>query len=190
MASTHFGLKLISGPDNIRELPKAATSGIWTKGDLLTLDATGKVDPRTAAGTTDANLENAFLGVALTTEATDADAETNNTHVPVHVITTEQVWSIKVEDGKRASDYVIGVGYDVGYYGTSTTAYDIGYASGETAVTTTADDFYYLDNTEVSAAELGATVVAMPNRGVGTDLDYGGRVHIRFNSSACMLITG
>jgi len=189
MASIHWGLELVSGPDNIRALPKTATTGIWTKGDLLTLTS-GKLMPRTAAGTSVTELENAFAGVALSSEATDANAETNNTHAPLSIITPEQVWSIKVADGSRAYDYEIGLGYEIGYYGTSTTAYDIRYASGETAITVTADDFYYLTTTEPASAILGVVVVAKPNRNIGADLDYGGRVHIRFNPAACMAISG
>ena len=106
------------------------------------------------------------------------------------VIKSGEMLRIKVEDGKRASDYAEGVGYEFGYYGTSTTAYDIDYASGGTARTVTADDFYYLDNTEHASAGYGGVVVAMPERGAGTDLDYGGRVHFRFGPLACMLTQG
>jgi len=188
MADKHWGLRLISGPDNIRGLPKAADSGIWTAGDILTLDATGKVDPAVAA-TTDADVEDALLGVGLTTEAADANAETNYVFVDVSVFTTEQVWSIKVEDGKRAyNDYEIGVAYELGYYGTAT-SYDVGYISGETARTVTADEFYYLSVTEATDLS-GAVVVATPGRGAGVDVQYGGRVHIRFTPHACMQITG
>jgi len=184
----HLKLEFVNGKDNIRGLPKAATSGIWTAGDILTLDATGKVDPRTAAATSVANLEDAFLGVALSTEVTDANAETNNVHVPVSVFTTEQIWSIKVADLKTTADYEIGIAYKIGYYADSTT-YDIGYASGETAKTITVDECYYLTTT--AATDLsGAVVVAHPNRGIGDDLDYGCRVHIRFTPHACMQITG
>jgi len=189
--SIHFGLKLINGPDNIRSFQKDSEStSLWTKGDLLTLDSDGYVTPRTAAGTTVADLETAFLGVAMTTEAYDTNAETNNTYVPVMVITPEQVWSIKVEDGYRANDYEVGTGSKIGYYGTTTTAYDIGYASGETARTVTTDDFYFLEAAADATDAKGATVVALPNRNIGDDLDYGGRVHVRFNPLACMLITG
>jgi len=185
----HFKLELVSGPDNIRGLPKAATSGIWTAGDILTLDATGKVDPRTAAATSVANLEDAFLGVGMTTEALDASAETNYTFVDVSVFTTEQVWSIKIADATRAyNDYEIGVAYKIGYMADST-AYDIGYISGETAVTVTADECYYLTTTEATDLS-GAVVVATPGRGQGRDVQYGGRVHIRFTPHACMQITG
>ena len=191
MASIHFGLKLVSGPDNIRAFQKDATStSLWKKGDILTLDSDGYVTPKTAAGTTVADIETAILGVAVTTEAYDANAETNNVHVPVHVIMPEQVWSIKVEDGYRANDYEVGTGSKLGYYGTTTTDYDIGYASGETARTVTTDDFYFLEVAADATASSGATVVALPNRNIGDDLDYGGRVHIRFNPLACMLITG
>jgi len=184
----HFKLEFVSGPDHIRALPKAATSGLWTFGDILTLDGTGKVDPRTAAATSVSNLEDAFLGVGLTTEALDANAETNNVHVPVHVFTTEQVWSIKVADGQIATDYKIGIAYKIGYMADST-AYDIDYPSGGTARTVTADECYYLTTT--AATDLsGACVVAHPARGVGRDVSYGGRVHIRFTPHACMQITG
>lgn len=185
----HFKLELVNGKDNIRELPKAATSGIWTAGDILTLDATGKVDPRTAAATGVTNLEDAFLGVGLTTEVTDANAETNYTHVPVSVFTTEQIWSIHVADLVTAyADYEIGVAYKIGYFADSET-YDIGYASGETAKTITVDECYYLTTTEATDLS-GAVVVATPARGQGSDADYGGRVHIRFTPHACMQITG
>jgi len=185
----HFKLELVQGKDNIFALPKAATSGIWTKGDLLTLDSTGKVDPLTAAATSVANLETAILGVALTTEVTDANAETNNVHVPVFVILPDQIWSIKVADGQIATDYKIGIAYKIGYMADST-AYDIDYASGGTARTVTADECYYLTTTGATAAAAGAVVVAHPARGVGRDASYGGRVHIRFHPHACMQITG
>jgi len=187
--SVHFKLELVSGPDNIRSLPKANDSGIWTAGDLLTLDATGKVDPRTAAATSVADLENAFLGVGLTTEVTDADCETTYIHVPVSVITPDQVWSIKVADGTTAADnYEIGVAYKIGYMADST-AYDIDYASGGTARTVTVDECYYLTTTEATDLS-GAVVVATPARGAGRDASYGGRVHIRFTPAACMQIHG
>lgn len=185
----HFGLELVNGKDNIRDLPKAADSGIWTAGDLLTLDGSGKVDPRTAAAGDSSTLEDLFAAVALTTEVTDADAETNNVHVPVMVITPEQIWSIKVEDLKRASDYLIGAGYYIGYIGTAVD-YDIDYPSGGTSRTVSVDETYYLVNTAAGTAAHGAIVVAHPNRGAGADLNYGGRVHVRFGVLACQQIEG
>ena len=187
--SEHFKLELVSREDHIKALPKAADSGIWTFGDLLTLDGSGKVDPRTAAAGDSSTLENAFLGVALTTEAADANAETNNVHVPVSIILPDQIWSMKVEDAYRATDYVIGAGYKIGYIGTAID-YDIDYASGGTARTISVDESYYLTNTAATTAILGAIVVAAPARGVGRDASYGGRVYIRFNPAACMEISG
>ncbi len=185
----HFKLELVSKFDAIRALPKAATSGLWTWGDIVTLDGTGKVDPRTAADSDAVDLENAFLGVALTTEALDANAETNNVHVPVSVFLPEQIWSIHVADGQLATDYVIGAGYELGYIGTAID-YDIAYVSGGTARTISVDESYYLTTTAAGTAGQGGIVVAHPARGVGRDAQYGGRVHIRFGPLACMQITG
>ena len=190
MASKHWGLKLINGPDLIRAFQVDATYGVWQAGDILTLDASGHLMYVKIVGTSAQDIESAIAGVALTDMTLDANAETNFVYKHIHVISPAQVWSIKVEDGYRANDYVEGVGYELGYYGTSTTAYDIGYASGETARTVTADDFYYLDNTEHASAGYGGVVVAMPERGQVGDADYGGRVHIRFGPLACMLTQG
>ncbi len=187
--SVHFKLELVSGPDNIRSLPKAATSGVWTFGDILTLDATGKVDPRSAATSDATDIETAMLGVGLTTEALDANAETNNVHVPVSVFLPEQVWSIHIADGQLATAYKIGKGYELGYIGTAVD-YDIDYASGGTARTISVDESYYLTTTEAGTAGQGAIVVGHSDRGVGRDASYGGRVHVRFGPLACMQITG
>jgi len=192
--SVHFKVKLVSGPDNIRLFPKAADSGIWTKGDILTLDSSGYVDPRSAANSNATGIETAMLGVGLTTEATDANAATNNVHVPVSVFSPDQVWSIKVADAQIATDYKIGIAYELGYYGTAFD-YDIDYPSGGTARTVSGDEFYYLTTTEVGAVSvdavaLGAVIHAHPAKGVGRDVSYGGRVHVKFTPSACMQITG
>ena len=109
--------------------------------------------------------------------------------MPIHVISPTQVWSIKVEDGKRANDYVEGVGYKLGYVGTAVD-YDIGYASGGTARTVSADEFYYLDNANEATEGHGAIVQKMPFRGQTGDADYGGRVHVRFGPLACILWLG
>ncbi len=186
--SEHFKLELVSREDHIKALPKTATNGLWTAGDLLTLSS-GLVMPRQTAGSDSAALEDGFLGVALTTEVADANAETNNVHVPVSIILPDQIWSMKVADLKRATDYTIGAGYKIGYIGDAID-YDIDYASGGTARTVSVDESYYLVNTAASSAILGAIVVAAPARGVGRDASYGGRVYIRFNPAACMEISG
>ena len=187
--SVHFKLELVSGPDNIKAFPKAATSGLWTFGDIVALDSTGKVDPRTAAASDATEIEDAMLGVGLTTETLDASAETNNVHVPVSVFTPEQIWSIHVADGQLPTAYVLGLGYEIGYIGTAVD-YDIAYVSGGTARTISVDESSYLTTTECATAILGVVVVAHPNRGVGRDAQYGGRVHIRFNPAACQVISG
>ena len=187
--SEHFELELISSFDAIRALPKAATSGLWTKGDILTMDGTGKVDPRTAAGSGATDIETAMIGIGLTTEALDANAETNNVHVPVSIFLPEQIWSIHVADGQFATDYLIGAGYELGYIGTAVD-YDIAYVSGGTARTISVAESYYLTTTAAGTAGQGAIVVAHPDRGVGRDAQYGGRVHVRFGPLACMQITG
>jgi len=188
--SVHFGLKLISGPDNIRLFQLDASYGAWTAGDIVQLDSNGHVKYRTASTVdVDGTLEDAFGGVALTTQATDANAETNYTHVPIMVITPEQVWSIKVEDGMRANDYKEGLGYKIGYVGTAVD-YDIDYASGGTSRTVSADEFYYLDNANEATEGHGCVVQAMPFKGQTGDADYGGRVHVRFGPLACQLWLG
>ena len=186
----HFGLKLISGPDNIHPFPKDNDAS-WLAGDILMLSS-GITKPMSGTpGTSESDLDSDLFGVAVTTEAASAAAETAGNHAPVHVFTPEQVWSIKVEDATRAYDYSLGTSYEIGYYGTSSaSAYDVGYVSGATAKTAAgSEEFYYLVSSSLGAGK-GAVVVAKPSRGLGDDLKYGGRVHVRFTPAACKGISG
>lgn len=181
--ATHLKLVLREGPPNIHGFLKTATSGVWTRGDLVYLSS-GKLLPK--ATTDDATLETEILGVAAKTEAADANAETNYVYSPVHVIIPEQVWTIHVEDGQRANDYTVGAAYKIGYLSTET-AYNVGTYGGSSTIQI--DECYYLTSTAATAGD-GAVVVGYLNKGVGDDADYGGRIAIRFTPDACQNIYG
>jgi hypothetical protein len=173
MAKRYVGLTLVSGPPNIRNFIKKTTS-TFNRGQLVKMTGTpGKIAPILTATTT-TSADSGILGVA-------AKKTTNTTAtatVPVHVITSEQVWELHAQKAKKPTSYKYGENYYLAY--TSTADFTLSPVKGTGTAKPSIKGTYL--NTNTATAEEGAILIAARDDAA----KKGSKVLVRFGSKAAL----
>ena len=170
MTARYVGLKLVSGPPNIRNFIKYTTTTL-NRGQLVKITGTpGKLRKVIQAATTPQS--SLILGVAAKKVAQNTATAT----VPVHVITPEQVWELHAQKGKKPESYKYGENYKLGYI--STADYTISPVKGTGTAKPSLKGTYL--STSGASAQQGAVFIAARD----DKAKKGSKVLVRFADEA------
>lgn len=171
-----FGFVLREGNPNVRLYEEHGTTQTFNKGDLVVLSSGGDVCHKVKASTTTTTtaISTGIIGVA----GKDATG-TDNSLIPVYVISPEQVWEVHAAPSVKPNTAAyLDKGDLVKLAYKAVTNYTL--SNGTTSMTTDVGAWYAKNS--AAGAGTGAVVVGVRRGEEGTK---GGRLLVKFTSHAC-----